>query len=62
MLSGAKPPRPSHPEISDQVWYLIEQCLDGVPSKRMLAGEAVSTLETELRLGRASDSCSPSHA
>ena len=45
ILSGARPPRPGHHQISDRVWGIIERCWQSVPSKRMLAGEAVSLLE-----------------
>ena len=55
MLSGARPPRQSHHKIPDQAWYMIERCWHNVPSKRMLVGEVVNLLETEL--GRTSDSC-----
>jgi len=49
MMSGARPPRPGHREISDRVWYMIERCWHNVPSKRMPAGEVVDLVETELR-------------
>jgi len=55
MLSGARPPRPDHHEISDGVWYMIEQCWDGVPSRRLSIGEVISILETES--GRTPASC-----
>ena len=48
MLSGARPPRPDDRDIPDRVWDMIERCWDAVPSNRLLAGEAVSILETEL--------------
>ena len=48
MLTGHRPPRPNHPEISDRRWYMIERCWHVVPSQRMPIGEAVSLLETEL--------------
>jgi hypothetical protein len=60
MLSGARPPRPNHHEISDRVWYMIERCWDNVPLKRMSIGEVVSLLEAELR--HTSDSCTSSRA
>ena len=49
MLSGARPPRPGHDEISDRLWHMIEWCWDRVPSKRISVGEAVSILEAELQ-------------
>jgi len=54
MLSGDRPLRPNHREISDRVWHLIERCWHNVPSERMSVGEVVTLLETELR--RISDS------
>ena len=48
MLNGSRPPRPNHHEITDRVWYLIERCWHNVPSKRMLVGEVVNLLKTEL--------------
>ena len=54
MLSGARPARPNHHEISDRLWYMVERCWHVVPSERMSAEEAADLLETELR--RASDS------
>ena len=48
MLSGARPPRPGHHEISSRVWGVIERCWDGVPSRRMSIGEVTDILETEL--------------
>ena len=58
MLSGARPSRPNYHEISDQMWYLIEQCWDSVPSRRLSVGEAAGILEKEL--GRTSASCTSS--
>jgi len=54
MLSGVRPPRPNHNEMSDRVWYVVERCWHNVPSERMSAGEAFDLLETEL--GRTPDS------
>lgn len=54
MLSGARPPRPGHQDVSDQVWCMIERCWQSVTSKSVLAGEVVDLLEGELR--RISDS------
>jgi hypothetical protein len=48
MLSGARPPRPNHHEISDRVWYMIERCWHIVPSKRMSVEEVVDLLEAEM--------------
>jgi len=49
MLSGDRPLRQNHQEISVPLWYMIERCWHSVPSKRMTAGETLNLLETELR-------------
>jgi len=49
MLSGDRPLRPNHQEISVPLWYMLERCWHRVPSKRMTAGEVLNLLETELR-------------
>lgn len=54
MLSGARPPRPDHREVSDRVWDMIGRCWHTVPARRMLVGEVVRLLGSELR--RTSDS------
>jgi len=48
MLSGARPLRQTHHEISDRLWYMIERCWYNLPLKRVSAGEAVQLLEAEL--------------
>ena len=47
MLNGDRPPRPDHPEVSDQVWHMIKKCWHDVPSRRMSISEALNVLETE---------------
>jgi len=47
MWRGARPLRPDHPEVSDQVWEMMKQCWEGVPSQRATIREIVHTLEAE---------------
>ena len=49
MLKGDRPPRPSNQEISNRVWYMVEQWWHAVSSQRMSIGEVVALLETELQ-------------
>lgn len=49
MLDGLRPPRPNDPELSDQIWEMINRCWDNVPSQRMTIADVVSVLEAELR-------------
>ena len=49
MLTGHRPSRLNHHEISDRLWDMVEWCWHVVPSQRMSVGEAVSRLEAELR-------------
>ena len=49
MLTGHRPPRTSHHEISDHLWDVVERCWHIMPSQRMSIGEAVTRLEIELR-------------
>ena len=51
MLSGARPPRPNHHEVSDRIWSMVERCWHTVPSRRMSIEEVVGLLEAELRRG-----------
>lgn len=45
VLSKQKPPRPSSPALSDDVWGLVMECLNFEPSKRPTARGVVSSLE-----------------
>ena len=31
---GARPPRPTHPDLTDELWALTERCWDADPRKR----------------------------
>ena len=48
MLTGSRPPRPDHHEVSDPVWGMIESCWHNVASRRMPMEEVVDTLGEEL--------------
>ena len=40
-------PQPDHPELSDEVWDMIEKCLEADPSRRLTVAEAETILEAE---------------
>lgn len=48
LVSGDRPPRPRHPELSDRVWDVIEKCWHGDPSRRIPIEAVVAILEGEL--------------
>ena len=48
MLSGRRPPRPGHLELSDGVWRIIEGCWVSVPSQRRTIAEVVVVLDAEI--------------
>jgi hypothetical protein len=48
MLSGNRPTRPDHPELSDRVWKTIEGCWEADPAKRKKITEVVAILEAEV--------------
>ena len=48
MLSGRRPPRPNHPQLSDDVWGMIEGCWESVPVRRRTIAEVVITLDAEI--------------
>ena len=47
MLSGRRPTRPDHPEISDRIWETIEGCWRADPSKRKTITEVVAAFAAE---------------
>ena len=48
MLSGRRPPRPDHPDLSDRVWGMIKGCWECVPSRRITIAEVIAILTVEL--------------
>ena len=48
MLSGRRPPRPEHPELSERVWKMIEGCWKINPAQRMVITEVVTNLDAEV--------------
>lgn len=48
MLSGRRPPRPDHPELSGRVWDMIKQCWESDPSQRSTINEVITVLDAEL--------------
>ena len=49
MWKGVRPPRPDHPQVTDRMWRIIEQCWERVPSKRTTIKGVVRILEAERR-------------
>ena len=48
MLSGRRPPRPAHPELSDRMWGMIKGCWECDPSRRKTITEVIAVLNAEL--------------
>ena len=48
MLSGRRPPRPDHHELSDRVWRMIGDCWESDPSRRKTITEVIAVLGAEL--------------
>ena len=49
MLSGRRPGRPDHPELSDRVWRMIKRCWKGDPTQRNTMAKTVAVLEAEAK-------------
>lgn len=47
MWKGVLPPRPNHPEVTDRMWKMMEQCWEREPSKRTTIKGVVRILEAE---------------
>lgn len=45
LTNGDRPPRPSHPDLSDRVWNMIERCWEKNPSLRPPIKTVVDILE-----------------
>ena len=43
----AQLPQPDHPELSEEVWDMIEKCLEAEPSCRLTVAEVEAVLEAE---------------
>ena len=41
---GARPPRPSHPDLTDDLWELTERCWDADPRRRPEISAVLKTL------------------
>lgn len=48
LATGDRPPRPSHPELSDKLWEMIERCWDNDPLSRPPIKTVVDILEEEI--------------
>lgn len=48
MLNGRRPPRPNHPELSNNLWEMIEGCWQSEPARRRAIAEVVIALDAEL--------------
>ena len=44
IAQGKRPPRPMHPDVSKELWELIERCWDERPSSRPEAPEVLESL------------------
>lgn len=45
--ASARLRQPNHPELSDQVWDMIEKCLETEPPRRLTVAEVDAILEAE---------------
>ena len=48
MWEGHRPTRPDHPEISNRVWRLVQECWEADPARRMSIAEVIAVLEVEV--------------
>lgn len=48
MLTGHRPERPPHSELSDPVWKLIKGCWKVDPTKRKTIDDVIAVLEAEV--------------
>ena len=48
VLSGNRPERPTHPNLTDDIWNLTEQCWDRDPQRRPDISEIISRLQVPL--------------
>jgi hypothetical protein len=48
LATGARPPRPQHSELSDQIWEVIQQCWHDNACRRMPIKDVVAILEAEI--------------
>lgn len=48
MLSGRRPARPDHAELSDRMWKTIKACWKDDPAKRKKIADVVAVLEAEV--------------
>ena len=51
MITGLRPARPVHPELSDNVWDLIEGCWAVDVAERMTIAKVIGILEGEVNAG-----------
>jgi len=59
-IAPARLPRPNHPELSDEVWDMVEKCLEVDPDRRLTAASVEVILEAEpvyVVLGSPSEFC-----
>ena len=47
LATGVRPPRPDHPELSDDIWHLIQQCWDNDPSNRPPIETVLATFQEQ---------------
>lgn len=59
MWKGHRPARPHHPELSENLWRVIEACWRVNPARRITIREVVLVLETEAAAAYRSKSGTP---
>ena len=48
ITQGKRPPRPTHPNFTENLWMLMQRCWDNDPHLRPEASEVLHTLHTLL--------------
>lgn len=48
LATGDRPPRPDHPELSDDIWNLIRRCWNDNPSNRPPIETVLATLQEQV--------------
>ena len=48
LTTGARPLRPHHPELSDRVWDMVQECWHSDPSRRIKIKDVILVLATEI--------------
>jgi len=46
-MAGERPPRPTHPTLTDELWELIQRCWDQEPQSRPKILEVAQVLRSQ---------------